>query len=102
MNKEELIFLDEETTAMTIKAGLIWRFQSLLKGMPGNQSVLAVQLNIPQPKISNNLNGKMFGFSIERLANLLLRLNYYICLKVHPANPQKTGRVINQSNNFAV
>ena len=39
----------------------------------------------------------MSGFSVERLANYLLKLNYEICLDAHPAPAGSSGRVIDRT-----
>jgi predicted XRE-type DNA-binding protein len=87
-------FSDEESAALTIKACLFRILQKALKEAPGTQTELAEKLGVPQPKISDILNGKMSGFSVERLANYLLKLNYEICLDAHPAPAGSGGRVI--------
>lgn len=94
IDRSDVLAFDEEATALSIKASLFRTLQKALKETPGTQSALAVQLNIPQPKVSDIINGKMSGFSIERLANFLLRLNYDIRVDARPASPGKSGRVI--------
>ena len=42
----------------------------------------------------------MSGFSVERIANYLLRLHYDISLEAHPAPAERPGRVL-QSNQAA-
>jgi predicted XRE-type DNA-binding protein len=90
-------FSDEEAAALTIKASLFRILQKALREAPGTQSDLAERIGAPQPKISDILNGKMAGFSVERLANYLLKLNYEICLDAHPAPAGVSGRVIDRS-----
>src|ERR1700691_4312593 len=76
-------FSDEESAALSIKACLFRTLQKALKETSATQTELAERLGVPQPKISNILKGKMAGFSVERLANYLLKLNYEICLDAH-------------------
>lgn len=97
VDSDDDIFLDEAATALTIKAGLFRTLQKALKQTAQTQSELAVRLSVPQPKISDIMNGRMSGFSIERIANFLLRLNYDIRLIVGPAKRGKSGRVIYES-----
>lgn len=93
-------FSDEEAAALTIKASLFRTLQKALKETPGIQAELAARLDIPQPKVSDILNGKMSGFSVERIANYLLKLNYEICLDAHPAPAGSIGRVIDRSHDL--
>jgi predicted XRE-type DNA-binding protein len=87
-------FSDEEAAALTIKSSLFRTLQKALKERAGTQTELAELLGVPQPKISDILNGKMAGFSVERVANYLLKLNYEIYLDAHPAAKGSSGRVI--------
>ena len=95
-------FSDEEAAALTIKASLFRTLQKALKETAGTQTELAERLGVAQPKISDILNGKMSGFSVERVANYLLKLNYEICLDAHPAPEGSSGRVIDRSDLLAV
>ena len=90
-------FSDEESAALSIKACLFRTLQKALKETAGTQAELALRLDVPQPKISDILKGKMAGFSVERIANYLLKLNYEICVDAHPATAGSTGRVIDRS-----
>jgi predicted XRE-type DNA-binding protein len=91
-------FSDEAAAALTIKASLFRTLQKALKEAPGTQADLAERIGAPQPKISDIMNGKMAGFSVERLANYLLKLDYEICLDAHPAPAGVGGRVIDRSD----
>lgn len=60
-----------------------------------NQEQVAKELGLDQPIISKILNDKIAGFSVGRIATLLLRLNYDICLQAHPrADSSRNARVI--------
>ncbi len=87
-------FSDEEAAALTIKASLFRTLQRALKQTGKPQKELAEKLGVPQPKVSDILNGKMSGFSVERIANYLLKLGYDICLDAQPAPAGSNGRVI--------
>ncbi len=90
----DLGFSDEEAAELSLKSLLFDALQAALKTTPGTQTEIAHRLGIPQPKVSDILKGKMAGFSIERIANLLLKLDYEICLDAHPAPPGCGGRVV--------
>lgn len=99
---KDLGFTDEEAAALTLKASLFRTLQKALRETAATQMELAQRLGVPQPKISDILNGKMAGFSVERVANYLLKLNYEICVDVHPAPEGSSGRVIDRSNLLTV
>jgi predicted XRE-type DNA-binding protein len=91
----DLGFSEEEAVELSIKACLFRNLQQALKKSKLNQAELAKKLGIKQPHVSELLNGKMSGFSTERVAKYLLRLNYNICLDARPASPGSNGgRVI--------
>jgi len=91
----DLGFSEEEAAELSIKACLFRKLQEILKESKQSQADLAKQLGVKQPHVSEILNGKMSGFSTERIAKYLLRLNYDICLEAHPAPAgSKTGRVV--------
>ncbi|MBS1998271.1 MAG: XRE family transcriptional regulator [Cyanobacteria bacterium SZAS LIN-2] len=76
--------------------------QKALKETGKTQTELSKILAIPQPKISDILNGKIAGFSVERLAQLLIRLNYEICVDIHPAPSGCDGRIVMLQNTQSV
>ena len=98
----DLGFSEEDAAALTLKSSLFGTLQAALKSTPGTQTEIADRLGIPQPKVSDILKGKMAGFSIERITNLLLKLDYEICLDAHPAPPGCRGRVIDRADRLAV
>lgn len=90
-------FSAEESAALSIKACLFRALQGGLQKAAGTQTELATRLRLPQPKISDILNGKMAGLSVERIVNLLLKLDYEICLDAHPAPKGVPGRVVDRT-----
>ena len=91
----DLGFSEEEAAELSIKACLFRKLQQILHESKLSQADLAKQLGVKQPHVSKLLNGKMSGFSTERIAKYLLRLNYDICLDAYPAPPgSKTGQVV--------
>jgi len=91
----DLGFSEEESAALSIKSCLFRRLQDALSESALTQTELADKLGVKQPHISGILNGKMSGFSMERIAKYLLRLDYNIYLVASPA-PQGTkgGKVL--------
>ncbi|WP_457831673.1 helix-turn-helix domain-containing protein, partial [Staphylococcus aureus] len=69
---EDLGFSEEESAALTLKSSLFNTLQMALRELTGTQAEVAAKLGIPQPKVSDILNGKQSGFSVERLASYLL------------------------------
>lgn len=94
-------FSDDESAVLTIKACLFRTLQKALREVAGTQKELAELLGVPQPKISDILTGKMSGFSVERLANYLLKLNYDIRLDAYPSPAGHPGRIIDMSGQAA-
>jgi predicted XRE-type DNA-binding protein len=90
----DLGFSEQESAALNIKACFFRKLQEALKESDCTQTELAAKLRIPQPKVSDIINGKMAGFSVERIVNLLLRLNYVIGLDAHPAPQGAHGGVV--------
>ncbi|CAN5176654.1 hypothetical protein BH11CYA1_BH11CYA1_45800 [soil metagenome] len=87
-------FSEQESAALNIKACFFRKLQEALKESNCTQVELAAKLRIAQPKVSDIINGKMAGFSVERIVNLLLRLNYVIELDAHPAPAGTSGGVV--------
>ena len=91
----DLGFSEEEAAELSIKACLFHKLQEVLSESKLSQAQLAKKLGVKQPHVSEILTGKMSGFSTERIAKYLLRLNYDICLGAYPSPPgSKTGRVV--------
>jgi len=87
----DLGFSEEEAAELSIKSCLFRKLQQALSESELSQTELAKKLGVKQPHVSEILTGKMSGFSTERIAKYLLRLNYDICLDAHPAPPGTNG-----------
>jgi predicted XRE-type DNA-binding protein len=87
-------FSEQESAALNIKACLFRKLQAALKESVCIQSELAIKLKLPQPKISDIINGKMAGFSVERIVSLLIKMDYVIRLDVQPAAKGSHGCVL--------
>ncbi|HYJ40974.1 MAG TPA: helix-turn-helix transcriptional regulator [Steroidobacteraceae bacterium] len=68
----DLALADPE--AMLVKAKLVTRIAELLASRDFTQTEGAALLGIPQPKLSNLLNGRFRGFSERKLMDFLTRL----------------------------
>lgn len=100
----DLGFSEEEAAELTIKSCLFSILQeAIAKALEtSTQAQIAKRLGIDQPIISKIQNDKMSGFSVERIASYLLRLNYDISLAAHPAPAERSGRVIPAKQNRSI
>ncbi len=69
----DLGFADAEE--LLAKAGLASAISDIIKGRHLTQKAAAEVLGATQPKVSNLINGKLEGFSMERLARFLNTLD---------------------------
>jgi predicted XRE-type DNA-binding protein len=92
----DLGFSEEEAAELTIKSCLFSILQNAVDKalQTSTQAELADRLGVDQPIVSKIINDRMSGFSVERIANYLLRLHYDICLEAHPAPAERLGRVL--------
>jgi len=100
----DLGFSEEEAAELTIKSCLFSILQEALgKALEtSTQAQIAQRLGVDQPIISKIQNDRMSGFSVERIASYLLRLNYDISLAAHPAPAERAGRVIPAKQNRSI
>ncbi len=100
----DLGFSEEEAAELTIKSCLFTILQEAINVAleTNTQGEIAERLGVDQPIISKIMNDKMSGFSVERIANYLLKLHYDICLEAHPAPIERPGRVIPTKETLAV
>lgn len=84
-------FSEEEAAELTIKSCLFSILkEAIAKALEtSTQAQIAKGLGVNQPIISKIQNDKMSGFSVERIASYLLRLNYDISLAAHPAPAER-------------
>ncbi|MGI8689074.1 MAG: helix-turn-helix domain-containing protein [Thermomicrobiales bacterium] len=66
------------------KAALARQIDAILTERKLTQRAAARILGIPQPKVSNLLNGRLSGFSVERLLAFLTALNRDVQIVVTP------------------
>jgi predicted XRE-type DNA-binding protein len=100
----DLGFSEEEAAELTIKSCLFSILQeAIAKALEtSTQAQIAKRLGVDQPIISKIQNDRMSGFSVERIASYLLRLNYDISLAAHPAPAERSGRVIPAKQNRSI
>jgi predicted XRE-type DNA-binding protein len=78
-----------------LRADLVLRLVQLIRRRRLTQAEAARLLGITQPKISALVNGKLKGFSIERLMRLLCSLGQDVRISVRPKpRGRARGRVI--------
>lgn len=91
----DLGFNEEEAVELSMKACLFHKLQDILRKSKLSQTELANRLGVKQPHVSEIINGRMSGFSTERIAKYLLRLNYNIYLDARPAAASaRIGKVL--------
>jgi len=66
------------------KAELTRQIDAILTERKLTQRAAAAILGIPQPKVSNLLNGRLSGFSVERLMQFLTALNRNVQIVLTP------------------
>lgn len=74
-----------------IKAQLIVALKNQISDKGLTQSAAALKLGIAQPDLSNLLRGRVSGFSLERLLDVLRVFGNDIEVKVQPVN--RPGRI---------
>jgi predicted XRE-type DNA-binding protein len=79
MKKEKSVFHDlgfskSEGVALTFKANLYSKILDVIKSKKISARELEKMLDVPQPRVSELLNGKLSGVSIEKLLTYLEKL----------------------------
>ncbi len=79
MKKEKSVFHDlgfsaSESAALTFKADLYLKILDVIKSKKLTGRELEKILDVPQPRVSELLNGKLSGLSIEKLLTYLEKL----------------------------
>jgi len=76
------------------KAELARKIEQVIKRKKLTQENAAKILNVSQPKISALLNGKLAGFSMDRLLKFLMALDQDIEIRIKPkpARVRRKGR----------
>ena len=78
--------------SMEIKRKLLDIIRTIIENNTWTQAHAAEKLGIDQPKVSQIKNGKINGFSLERLLIFLTKLNHKVVINIeenHSANKKK-------------
>jgi predicted XRE-type DNA-binding protein len=92
---EELGLPDAPT--LTLKADLAAQISLALEDRGWSQQCAAAELKIDQPSISKILSGKLRGFSVERLMQLLIALDRDVLVCITPSELEGHGRIVVQT-----
>nr|WP_306264019.1 helix-turn-helix transcriptional regulator [Pararhizobium sp. IMCC3301] len=65
----------EDAPELKLKAAIVGQINSILHHRHLNQKQAAALLGVPQPKISALKNGKLHGFSLEKLLGFMVKLD---------------------------
>jgi predicted XRE-type DNA-binding protein len=65
----------EDAPELKLKAAIVGQINSILRHRHLTQVQAAELLELPQPKISALKNGKLRGFSLEKLLNIMVKLD---------------------------
>ncbi len=67
---KDLGFTDEEAVALAMRVDLAVEIEKFIKRKKLTQTKAAAFFDVPQPKISKIISGKVSGFSIEYLVKM--------------------------------
>ena len=77
-----------------VKSELVLRIIRIVNRRSLKQSQVAKILRIPQPKVSSLLNGRLYGFSIDKILMFLTKLDRDINIVVKRKDPShEYGRI---------
>lgn len=84
----------KDADEMLTRAQLAHRIHAIVKQRGLKQKEAADILGLKQPDVSALMNGKFLDFSVDRLLNLLVRLNQEVEITIKPAPRGKESRGI--------
>ena len=82
----------DDAPELQLKAAIAGQINSILRHRHLTQKQSAALLGVPQPKISALKNGKLRGFSLEKLLEFMLKLDRDVEIefrKTTPSNPSR-------------
>ncbi len=77
-----------------VKANLAVIIGNSIERQGLSQSAAAARMGIAQPDVSKLLNGRLSGFSLERLLSFVRTLGLDVEIKVRPAKSKDVGRLV--------
>jgi|688.fasta_scaffold13379_4 predicted XRE-type DNA-binding protein len=77
---------------MQAKADLAKQLYLIIQSKKMTQREVAALLGLTQPKVSNLLNGRLSGYSIERLTRFLNILDYDVNIVVKPKPKNRSAQ----------
>ena len=79
----------EDAPELKLKAAIVSQINSIVHHRHLSQKQAATILGVPQPKISALQNGKLHGFSLEKLLGFMVRLDRNVEIGFKKATSQK-------------
>jgi predicted XRE-type DNA-binding protein len=86
-----------DAPVLTLKAKLAAQISLALEARDWNQNRAAAELGIDQPSISKILSGRLRGFSVDRLMQLLIALDQDVLITITPSELEGRGRILVQA-----
>ena len=83
----------ENSDEMLTKAKLVYQINQYIEKKKLSQSKVADLLDIKQSKVSLLMNGKIFGFSVEKLMHFLNCLSFDIEIHIKPQRSSSVGHI---------
>jgi predicted XRE-type DNA-binding protein len=83
----------EDAPELKLKSAVAGHINSILAHRHLTQQAAADLLGIPQPKVSALRNGKLHGFSLEKLLGFMLKLDREIEIGFRKTSSRKRSRV---------
>ena len=78
---------------MLTKAKLAYQINQCINKRKLQQAKVAEILDIPQSKVSLLMNGKIFGFSVEKLMHFLNCLSFDVEIHLKPIRASSMGHI---------
>lgn len=83
----------EDAPELKLKSAIAGHINSILTHRHLTQQAAADLLGIPQPKVSALRNGKLHGFSLEKLIGFMLKLDREVEIGFRKTAPRKRAGV---------
>lgn len=80
-----------------VKAQLVYKVDTIMRGRSLKQVEAGKLFGIPQPDVSKMLRGEFRQFSVERLLQFLVALNYDVEIAISPHRGQGAGASLHVS-----